>query len=705
MIRKFGEFSEQKKYSPSKHVLNNSVGESVIFWKGNIDLVSGKKYRIVEKQSFSESPKYFNVGIGIHQVHLLNEETNDVYLVKGNCSNIRDMFEDVKREQIVEEIIEESKQQIIKEIIIQQPLPGLEGYPGPMGERGLPGLQGPPGPPGPPGPQGEHGFSGLMGLDGEKGEPGSKGDKGDKGDRGDKGDLGEKGEQGPPGEKGEKGDKGEPGEAGPRGEQGLVGPQGLHGEPGPVGQAGAAGKDGKDGAKGPKGDRGPQGPQGKAGPVGPKGPKGDRGESGKEGPEGPKGNDGETPILKAEYPLKIKDKTISIAKDFKIPVEQTKTLGQGIGGDGGGGPLRVYNKGVLVSNQIETINFKDGFNIDLNTPKQISITATATGGAGGTILGTSGDVGVMYLKGNTAETTVDGSGTRAIVAGEITTGILYNFVKDSGTNSLKYTGSGGRFHIVATFSFSTNPSSKTCGFYVGHNKDINSGLSANADRISESEIYVDSGPSSNPYVAAAVQTVLDLNTNDRVFFIVQNRNTNNLTITVEFFKFTVTPLIGGQGTTGATGPQGIQGNTGATGSQGIQGIQGNTGATGPTGAIPTDYVQSIRGITGIVNVVGTNGIKVTNSGKTLSIDLQGTLNQVGIEDLNNTSITSPQTGQLLALGSGGEWINEFPTNNFTYGNTYPSGATAGDLWFHSTDGRLYLYLDDGGTQWVEIPYR
>lgn len=670
MIRKFGEFSNNKIYSPSKHVLNNSIGESVVFWKGNANLVPGKKYQVVPKQNYSE---FFNVGIGIHQIHLLDEETKIVYLVKGNCNNIREMFEDVHTQQIMEEVKEQAAPQIIKEIVVQQPIPGLEGYPGPQGERGIPGMQGPPGPPGPPGPQGEHGFSGLMGLDGEKGEPGPKGDKGDKGD------SGEKGEQGPPGEKGEKGEKGEPGEVGPRGEQGLVGPQGLQGEPGPVGPAGAAGKDGKDGAKGPKGDKGPQGPQGKAGPAGPKGPKGDRGEPGKEGPEGPKGKDGETPILKAEYPLKIKDKTISISKDFKIPVEQARGLGQGIGGDGGGGALRVYDKGVLLSNQIETINFKDGFNIDLNTPKQISITATATGGVGGTITGSSGDLGVMYLKNNAVGTTVDNAGTRAVVAGGMTTGALYNFVKDNGTNSLRYIGSGGRFHIVATFSFKSNPANNTCGFYIGHNKVIASGLSANGDRISESEIYVDSGNSNNPYMSGAIQTILDLNTDDRVFFIVQNRNTaNDLSITVEFLKFTVTPLIGGKGNTGATGP------------------------IGPTGPLPTKYVVSIQGIQQEVGISAGKGITVSASGQTLTI-----ASTVRVEDLANTTISgTPANRQSLVYNSAStRWINDVAPNNFTYGNTYPTNPQAGDFWLHSVDGRMYLYLDDGGTQWVEIPYR
>ncbi len=135
-----------------------------------------------------------------------------------------------------------------------------------------------------------------------------------------------------------------------------------------------------------------------------------------------------------------------------------------------------------------------------------------------------------------------------------------------------------------------------------------------------------------------------------------------------------------------------------------------------------------------------NGIKVTATGKTLSIDLQGTLSQVGLEDLNNTGISNPQTGQALFY-DGNDWVNDYisgnvgntgptgptgpqgiqgiqgiqgntgntgptgPFANLTYGNTYPTNPLPGDFWFHSIDGRLYLYLNDGGTQWVEIPYR
>ena len=211
-------------------------------------------------------------------------------------------------------------------------------------------------------------------------------------------------------------------------------------------------------------------------------------------------------------------------------------------------------------------------------------------GISGSGVAGNNDVGVMYLKGNTFETTIPFINAREIVVGGITTGTLYNFQKHSTTNSLQYLGTGGRFHVIATFDFETEVSNNTCGFYVGLNRDILSGLSANADRISESEVYIHSSSSSKP-VAGALQTIVDLNTNDRLFFIVQNRDAAKY-ILVEFLKFIAVPLTSERGMTGATG---------ATGSQGIQ------GPTGATGATPSEYVISINGATGaITNVARTN---------------------------------------------------------------------------------------------------
>ena len=136
----------------------------------------------------------------------------------------------------------------------------------------------------------------------------------------------------------------------------------------------------------------------------------------------------------------------------------------------------------------------------------------------------------------------------------MSTGILFNFIKDPSTNSLKYTGPGARFHIIANFSFSGG-SRDIYGFYIGRNTNPSSPLDPNADRISESEIYVNSNQANDQPAAGAIQTVLDLNTNDRVFFIVQNRETT-ADITVEFMKFVVTSITAERGPTGPAGPTG-----------------------------------------------------------------------------------------------------------------------------------------------------
>ena len=164
------------------------------------------------------------------------------------------------------------------------------------------------------------------------------------------------------------------------------------------------------------------------------------------------------------------------------------------------------------------------------------------------------DVGVIYLKNNATATTISGINARAVVAGSMQTGELYNFAKDATTNSLKYSGPGGKFHIVATFNFATN-SQNVCGFYVGHNTDDTTPLDADANRISESEIYINSSTTANQPVGGAIQTVLDLQPGDRIFFIVQNRTAANA-ITVEFLKFTATSLTAEKGDQGPQGPTG-----------------------------------------------------------------------------------------------------------------------------------------------------
>jgi hypothetical protein len=149
----------------------------------------------------------------------------------------------------------------------------------------------------------------------------------------------------------------------------------------------------------------------------------------------------------------------------------------------------------------------------------------------------SEDSGVIYLKANTVSTPIGAINGRAIVSGPMLTSSLVNFEKDVFANSLKYKGTSGRFHAIATFSFFAG-SQNTCGFYLGINRDASSPLDADADRISESEIYTNAGPSSAQPQSGVIQSLVQLNTDDRIFFIVQNQSAAT-PILVEFMKLIV----------------------------------------------------------------------------------------------------------------------------------------------------------------------
>lgn len=569
---------------------------------------------------------------GIGEAYLLSPEGEPIVL-KGGPNILDQSF--IVEEREPEPVQEEPKEKITRvsyKPVVTEQVRGEVGPQGPKGEEGIPGVRGPKGPKGdkgdqgergPMGPQGEQGEQGPAGEKGERGlqgPPGIRGERGDRGEKGEAGEKGEKGEAGPQGiqgerglqglagEKGEKGEKGDSGPQGPRGEAGArgekgergdkgdagsQGPAGEQGAVGPAGAMGAAGKAGPKGAKGEKGDRGEQGPRGEQGAIGPAGP------AGSIGPAGPKGETGESGLLSAQYPLKYdKDK-----KRLSIDLSKIKPTGAAGGPilyDGGGGLGEAF-KFISVSGQSgltavqydkETLTFIAGTGISLETnPVDNSIRVNNTGSV---VLGGAGDVGVMYLKNNATETTIPVTNARAVVAGTMQAGMLTNFALDpAGTNSLKYSGAGGKFHVVATFNFLSG-SQDVCGFYIGHSKNPALGLSADGDRISESEIYVNAGTSAVKPLSGAIQTVLNVNTNDRLFFIVQNRSAPN-NITVEFLKFTVTPLFGERGYTGATGPAG----SGISGSY-VESVNGMTGAVVLTG-LPAVIPIASNSVTGVAS--------------------------------------------------------------------------------------------------------
>lgn len=465
---------------------------------------------------------------GIGEYYFMQEGTNrifkiiggnDKYLNNREWNSIDRLFVNADDGVIVDTVAE-----VVEPPIPQLPPPTPELIPGPSGPKGEKGDQGERGFIGERGEQGPQGLPGEKGEPGERGVDGVQGIPGEKGDKGDRGDTGPIGPVGPRGEKGDRGDIGPTGPKGDRGDTGLPGPvgpkgdKGEKGDKGDRGEKGEPGKQGKQGVKGIQGTKGAVGKQGAKGEKGDKGPKGDKGDTGKPGEPG---------VVSATYPLKLQDQTIFI--DQKYLTQQTNYTTQ----SGGGGNVDVYVDGNKMVKNLRSINFGEGFTVEKQR-RGIGVTVSVDAAL---LRLLSPGVGVMYLKNNTSPTTFTVANERQIVAGTFQTGMLDNFIKDPSTSSLKYTGLGGRFHVIVNFNF-TGGSQDVVGFYIGVNRNQNTALDPNADRISESEIYINSASTSAQPVAGTVQTILDLNTNDRLFFIVQNRDDTH-PVTVQFLKYVV----------------------------------------------------------------------------------------------------------------------------------------------------------------------
>ena len=382
----------------------------------------------------ASNPEYaVKIGVGVSEKILVEQTTNKIIKLVGNGDKIKSMFDRTL-----------SSPQT-KPTVIEQKIP--QYIPGPQGPIGL---------------QGEMGPVGQIGLPGPKGDKGDAGPQGNKGDRGEQGEIGPQGEQGAQGEPGIQGPVGHQGNVGERGlpgPQGLVGPQGTQGPMGPMGPRGAkgdrgekgdtgeAGSDGAQGSVGPKGDigeKGERGDRGLMGPQGPVGPRGEKGEPGTQGPIGPQGSQGpagESPVLTAEYPLKLENNKLTFDSDkFTKLIDKYRNtdIQKAIDAIGkampaGGGAVGIKFNGSNLIKSVSDINFtgngvtvtQQGKNVEVNIPGGFSpligvaqivagsgitlspedgigiVTITATGS--GTV-GNTGATGPQGPQGNTGAT-------------------------------------------------------------------------------------------------------------------------------------------------------------------------------------------------------------------------------------------------------------------------------------------------------------
>jgi hypothetical protein len=143
-------------------------------------------------------------------------------------------------------------------------------------------------------------------------------------------------------------------------------------------------------------------------------------------------------------------------------------------------------------------------------------------------------------------------------------------------------------------------------------------------------------------------------------------------------------------TDGATGPQGPQGPPGAIGAQGPQ---GDIGPTGPAGLPGTD------GAMGPMGPAGADSTVPGPPGATGPTGPQGPTGPTGPQGPGIAE--APTDGQLYGRKSAAWSVVSAGGSSVTVGDTAPSSPKAGDLWWDSVGGQLYVwYTDANSSQWV-----
>ena len=147
--------------------------------------------------------------------------------------------------------------------------------------------------------------------------------------------------------------------------------------------------------------------------------------------------------------------------------------------------------------------------------------------------------GNAFIKNNDSATVVTEQSARYPIAGvsDVNT-TIHDFTHVQEDNSLQFTGTAGVFIAQMSFSVKAGNNNKV-GVYLGVNKTGT--IDADADRISSSEVYIttDGTTAQDRPVAATVQTLVELEQNDKVYGIVQNTS-GTTNITVEFMNLIVT---------------------------------------------------------------------------------------------------------------------------------------------------------------------
>ena len=176
---------------------------------------------------------------------------------------------------------------------------------------------------------------------------------------------------------------------------------------------------------------------------------------------------------------------------------------------------------------------------------------------------------------------------------------------------------------------------------------------------------------------------------------------------------------GPAGPAGAVGPQGPEGPQGKAGLPGKDGVKGDTGPIGPEGpqgiagigitlkgSVPTVADLPTGAIQGDTYVVDEDGNAWSwSDADGAYIDIGQIVGPQGPAGLDGPTVVSTDVDNTAVLGTDGFiYVPKSESSGAIYsGETPPVDVEENTLWYNTSNGTLYVYLNDGAsTQWVQV---
>jgi len=102
-----------------------------------------------------------------------------------------------------------------------------------------------------------------------------------------------------------------------------------------------------------------------------------------------------------------------------------------------------------------------------------------------------------------------------------------------------------------------------------------------------------------------------------------------------------------------------------------------------------------------LSIIGSGGINISGSTGNNTVTIGASIPS----SLTDLSISDGTTGQFLKTDGAGNFSFDTPESgaSVSVSDSAPDSPSAGDLWFDSSDLKMYIYYNDGSSQqWIDV---